>query len=286
MEMSPEKPSSSKKNWLVGLGIGCGAVIVIVILLFIGGFYFVKNITKGFKDSEQITRALQAKFGKIEDFAPDPSGAVAADRIEAFLKIRESTSPARTKLEGTLGELAKREKSLSAVRYGIGMVPQMAEYFRARGQALMDSGMGMGEYNYLYVLIYFSWMKKPPEDGPGIRMSRDMEGVHLGDRERDSADIQKDIALRRINRTVLPMLRNQLAKIPASPAPATKAKPSFRDALAAEAEAMLSDAHRLPWQDGLPDVLKASFEPFRNRLEAAYSRLTNLFELSFEFQTR
>ena len=51
-------------------------------------------------------------------------------------------------------------------------------------------------------------------------------------------------------------------------------------------EAMLADSHRLPWQDGLPGVLSASYEPFRDRLEASYSRLTNLFELSFEFQNR
>ena len=70
MEMSPEKPASSKKPWLVGLGIGCGAIVVIVILLFIGGYYFVKNITRGFKDSEEISKALQAKYGKIEDFVP------------------------------------------------------------------------------------------------------------------------------------------------------------------------------------------------------------------------
>jgi hypothetical protein len=286
MEMNSGKPSSSKKSWLIGLGIGCGAVIVLIILLFIGGFYFVKNITRGFKDSEQITAALQAKYGKVEDFVPDPSGAIAPDRLEAFLKVRESTAPARKTLEGTLGELAKREKSLSAVRYGIGMVPQMAEYFRSRGQALMDSGMGMGEYEYIYVLAYFSWLKKSPEDGPGIRMSRDENGVRFGDREQESAEIQKDIALRRINRTVLPMLRNQLGKIPQPSATGPKSKTSFRDILAAEAEAMLTDAHRLPWQDGLPDMIKTSFEPFRDRLEAGYGRSTNLFELSFEFRTR
>jgi hypothetical protein len=275
MEMSPEKPVNSKKPWLVGLGIGCGAIIVIVIVIFIGGYYFVKNVTRGFKDSEKIITALQTKYGKVMDFAPDPSGAVAPDRMEAFLKVRESTAPVRARLEETLGELSKREKSLSAVRYGIGMVPQMAEYFRARGQALMDSGMGLGEYYYIYATAYFSWLKKSPEDGTGVNLSAGSGGTWGPERGRDTAEARKDMALRNINRTILPMLRNALGKAD-----------SWKAALTTEVDAMLADPHRVPWQDGLPDALRASFEPFRNRLEASYSRAANLFELFFEFNAR
>ncbi len=276
MEMSPEKPASSKKPWLIGLGIGCGGIIVIVILLFVGGFYFVKNISRGFKDSEQITAALEAKFGKPAEFTPDPSGAVPPDRIETFLKVREITAPARKVLEGTLGELAKREKSLSAIRYGIGMVPQMAEFSRARSQALMDSGMGLGEYQYIYAVAYFSWLKKAPEDGMSRNLTPGPGGMPGPDSDKVSAEAQADMARRNINRMIVPMLRNQLGK----------SSGAFRNALVAESEAMLADPHRLPWQDGLPGVIKASFEPFRDRLEAGYSRPANLFELAFEFRTR
>ena len=36
------------------------------------------------------------------------------------------------------------------------------------------------------------------------------------------------------------------------------------------------------WQDGLPPELEAALTPFRERLEAAYSRATNGAELPIE----
>ena len=45
---------------------------------------------------------------------------------------------------------------------------------------------------------------------------------------------------------------------------------------------MEADPHRLPWQDGLPEVLESSLKPFRDRLEASYGRITNMFEISYE----
>jgi hypothetical protein len=45
---------------------------------------------------------------------------------------------------------------------------------------------------------------------------------------------------------------------------------------------METDRYRIPWQDGLPEIIDLSLRPFRDRLEAGYSRLANLFELAFE----
>ena len=45
---------------------------------------------------------------------------------------------------------------------------------------------------------------------------------------------------------------------------------------------MEADLHRLPWHDGLPEVLEPSLKPFRERLEASYSPMTNMFEISYE----
>ncbi len=46
--------------------------------------------------------------------------------------------------------------------------------------------------------------------------------------------------------------------------------------------AMEADRYRLPWQDGLPEVLEISLSPFRERLEASYSKMTNALEVAFE----
>jgi len=293
MDMERGNSSDSKSKWLVGVGIGCGAIIVIIVLLFIGGYFFVKNMTRGFKESESKMNELAVKYGRIEEFCPNPSGAIGPDRLEAFLKAREAVAPNRKRLETSFEQLAKDRRSFAAIRRGLGVVPQVADYLRVRYQALLDAGMGMGEYYFIYVTAYESWLKKPVEDGPGFRFSGD--GGMRTDWDREGAqDIQKDIALRRIHRMVLPMLKNQLAKlVPENAVPGAtsgttgrgeeKRTPSkWQKALAAEVKTMEADPHRLPWQDGLPEVLESSLKPFRDRFEASYSRMTNIFEISYE----
>jgi hypothetical protein len=49
--------------------------------------------------------------------------------------------------------------------------------------------------------------------------------------------------------------------------------------VSSELTSLESDTDRVPWQDGLPDVLASGLEPYRNRLDGSYSRATNPFEL-------
>jgi hypothetical protein len=293
MEMKRGNSSSSKSKWLVGAGIGCGAIIIIIVLLFIGGYFFVKNMTRGFKESESKMNELAVKYGRIEEFCPNPSGAIGPDRLEAFLKAREAVAPNRQRLETSFEQLTKDRRSFAAIRRGLGVIPQVADYLRARNQALLDAGMGMGEYYFIYVIVYESYLKKPMDDGPGFRFPE--SGGLRTDWDREGAkEMQKDFALRRIHRAVLPMLKNQLAKLATeNAAPGAAAGTSGRgagkgaplkwqEALAAEVKAMEADPHRLPWQDGLPEVLESSLKPFRDRFEANYSRMTNIFEISYE----
>jgi len=293
MEINQGNSSGSKSKWLVGLGIGCGAIIVIIVLLFIGGYFFIKNMTRGFKESESKLSELAVKYGRTEEFCPNPSGAIGPDRLEAFLKAREVVAPNRQRLETSFEQLTKDGRSFAAIRRGLGVIPQVADYLRARYQALLDAGMGMGEYYFIYVISYESWLKKPVEDGPAFRFSEGGSMRTNWDRE-GAQEMQKDYALRRIHRTILPMLKNQLVKLateneaPGAAAGSTGrgggkgALSKWQEALAAEVKAMEADPHRLPWQDGLPEVLESSLKPFRDRLEASYSRMTNMFEISYE----
>jgi len=219
--------------------------------------------------------------------------AVLPKTLEAFLKAREAVAPNRQRLETSFEQLTKDRRSFAAIRRGLGVIPQVADYLRARNEALLDAGMGMGEYFFIYVIAYESYLKKPMDDGPGFRFPE--SGGIRTDWDRESAkEMQKDFALRRIHRVVLPMLKNQLAKpapenaVPGEAAGTTgrgaeKGAPSkWQEALAAEVKAMEADPHRLPWQDGLPEVLESSLKPFRDRLEASYSPMTNIFEISYE----
>jgi hypothetical protein len=285
VEMTPKKSSS---KWLLGLGIGCGGAVVIVILLVIAGYFFIRTTTQGFRESDGLMKSLTAKYGRIEEFCPDPRGAIPAGRLEVFLGVRESAAGARTKLEESLELLAKDRDArgehgrspgniFQSLKTGMGMVPQISDFLKARAQALLDREMGAGEYYYLYVIGYYSWLKKTPMDGAGLRFGG--PGTNSSDPDdQDAMTVSKDMNLLRIHRLVLPMLQCQLAKLGSGGA--TEAEGKWREALAAEVKAMEADRYRLPWQDGVPAEIDNSLRPFRERLEAEFSRMADLFEIS------
>jgi hypothetical protein len=291
MEMTPKKPAN---KWLIGLGIGCGGVVVIVILLVIGGYFLVRNATRGFRESDELMKSLTAKYGRLEDYCPDPAGAIPAGRLENFLAVRDATASVRAQLEESLESLAKtrdagegRDRSagtvFQALKTGAGMVPQISDFLKSRAQALLAKDMGPGEYNYLYVIAYYSWLKKKPMDGAGFQFIGPGRNSMNAD-EQDALAVSKDMRLMRVHRLVLPMLQCQLRKL--GPAPAGGPRDRWRDALTAEVKAMEADHYRLPWADGVPAEVGDSLKPFRDRLEAGFSRMADVFEVSADLRTR
>jgi len=291
--MNETKSSNTTKKWLVGCGIGCAVIILILIVLGVGGYMFFKNLIGEFKVQEELMQTLTERYGEIRDFCPDPNGSISSSRIEAFLSVREAFAPFQEKLEISMRELQDRAEQTEVevkkpknvfemVKLGFGLIPQIAEFLKFRNQALLDAEMGMGEYYYIYAISYFSWLGKPPEDGPDFEVigPEDSES-RWGEMDRDEIrEERRDSMLRRLHRTLLPMLQNQLEKLVATGASETLSE--WEDLLKAEIQAMEEDRFRLPWEDGLPDVTKASLEPFQDRLEQSYNPMTNPFELTIE----
>jgi len=289
--VDPNQPgkSSSTKKWLIGCGIGCGVVIVIAALLITGGVLYVRNLVKGFEDSEALLETLTEKYGRITEFTPYPEGRIPAVRIERFLEAREATREQRDEIERSIALLDEDQEIdmesggniFQKIKLGFGLIPQIAGYFKARNQALLDAGMGMGEYYYLYSIIYFAWLDKPLLDGPPISFGTRDEEIRIEDWDDEEArEVQRDLSRRRIHRMLLPMLQNQYDRL-AEGSPAQFSQ-DWREALEAELEAMEEDRYRLPWEDGLPEVTTASLKPYRTRLESSYSRLMNAIEISME----
>ena len=54
---------------------------------------------------------------------------------------------------------------------------------------------------------------------------------------------------------------------------------AWRDEVELEMARLRDDPSRLPWQDGLPDRVAASFEPYGDRFEATWSPRTAVFDL-------
>lgn len=292
MDMNQTKSSSSTKKWFIGCGIGCGAVILIGVILIASGYFFIKNIVGEFKDTEAMTEVLTERFGRIPDFCPDPEGTIRPERIEAFLSARDGFAPVRERITKSMEALSRgRDKDevevekpksvLTMMRLGFGIIPQTAEFIKTRNEALLDSEMGLGEYYYIYVVAYYSWLGKAPEDGPDFQIVGPDEEGDFGywDRE-DSKERRRERLLRRLNRMLLPMLHNQLEKLIAEGG--AKASGEWRQILEREIEALEEDRERLLWQDSLPEVIEASLRPCRDRLEASYNPMTNPLEVMIE----
>lgn len=291
--MNEAKSSNTTKKWLVGCGIGCGAILLIAIVLGITGFMFFKNIVDEFKDTEEMMNVLSERYGEITDYVPSPDGSISAHRLEAFLTVREVFSKSRKELEASMQALEDRsagievdvkkpQNVLQMVKLGFGLVPKLAEFMKARNQALLDAEMGMGEYYYIYVIAYFSWLKKNPEEGPAFQISETgEEGMRWGELDREEVrEARRDLLLRQMHRMLLPMLHNQREKLISGEIPDAQAE--WKAALEAEVQAMGKDRYRLPWQDGLPAKTEASLEPFRQRFEQSYNAMTNPLELTWQ----
>ena len=290
--MNQTQSTSSTKKWLIGCGIGCGVVIIIVVILLASGYFFVKNIVDEFKNTEAMTEVLTERFGRITDYCPDPDGAIRPERIEAFLSARDAFAPIRERIAKSLETLSQRKdvddvevgkprSMLTMLRLGFGIIPQTAEFIKTRNEALLGVEMGLGEYYYIYVVTYYSWLGRNPEDGPGFQIvgpdkERDLD---YWDRE-DSKEMRRERLLRRLNRMLLPMLRNQLEKLTEESEP--KASEEWRQMLKKEIETLEQDKERLLWQDSLPEVIALSLTPYKDQLEASYNLMTNLLEVTIE----
>ena len=217
MDMNQQQTSSSSatKKWLIGCGIGCGVIILIVVILIASGYFFIKNIVDEFKDTEAMTEVLTERFGRIPDFCPDPDGTIKAERIEAFLAARETFRPIREEIAKSMEilsqkkdvddiEMGKPRSMFTMIRLGFGIIPQAAEFIKTRNEALLEAGMGLGEYYYIYAVAYYSWLGKNPEDGPGFQIIGPDENEDFGTwGEEDSKELRRERMLRRLNYRVV-----------------------------------------------------------------------------------
>ena len=284
--------SSSKKKWLIGCGIGCGVVIILAALTGVGGYFFIRNIVDGFRDSEAIMSTLTERFGRIKDYSPEPDGTIKPERIGAFLEARETMKPDQEKLEESLKILSnpKKESEIESkpsgnvftkIKIGLGLIPQIANFFKSRNQALLDAGMGMGEYYYIYSITYFSWLNHADVDGPPIQLTGDDDEFTFGDWDgEESLEVRRDMILRRLNRMILPMLRNQQKILLENKI--TGIPEDWPKILSDEIATLESNRYRLMWQEGLPEIISSSLEPFRKRLQASYSPMMNALEIAIE----
>lgn len=272
--------SSVGQKWLIGCGAGCLLVALVFIAIVTGGVMFVRDTVSGFEAAVETRGELEKKFGTTGEFTPWPGGEIPADRIETFLAVRQGTELERQDIAANFAaipmseteakELESKpsgEKALSIFKIigsAMGLGGEMGDFFMARNASLLNQEMGMGEYSYLYVVIYYSWLGHDRDEGPATgRDENDHVDVQFGQPRTDS----------RARDDLLSMLRNQLRQ------DESVASDEWIALLTAEIEAMGRNSRRYPWQDGVPPSIAESLEPHRERLESSYDPISNMFEL-------
>jgi hypothetical protein len=165
----------------------------------------------------------------------------------------------------------------------------MMRFISIRNQTLLEQGMGVGEYQYIYALSYFVLLNKDPADGPGFVLSGDEDdeeddGVRVDWGVGDNGEEVKEARGRRvrsfINDLQIVVLENQIAAYQASlPTGAALASDPWGAQMLAEMEKMRLETLRIPWEEGLPEQTRASLEPYRDRLDASYDPMTSVIEM-------
>ncbi len=281
----------STKKWFIGCGIGCGIIVVILLILLALGFFFVKDMVYKFEETGELMDSLKTLYGEIEDYTPSSNGRIPYERMEAFLYVRESLTPFRDRLYHSIslldsvrnqesGEEVRRPGQIfRAFKAGFGLIPGIGDFYTHRSQSLLEVEMGLGEYIYIYILSYYSMLEKLPGDGPGFQLLQGDKEWSFDEWDRDDNFEERNLKVsERINQLILFMLKNLLPQLD-SPS-SNPGEDEWRGAFLAEIQALEGDFRRIPWQDGLPFVIEASFRPFLTRLENTYSPLTNILELA------
>ncbi|MBK8167019.1 MAG: hypothetical protein IPK64_13850 [bacterium] len=198
------------RKWLLGCGLGCGGLI----LLSIGGpivlgLFLMPPLDRAIDAQKELVAAL----GAPDDHVP-PAGPVAADRLDAFLAVRRAVMPHCAAFEeftrdlGRMDELGSQSdqppgreifRAVTSVTGSIlGLVGDIGKLNEARNRALLEQKMGLGEYTWIYVLAYHSWLGHPIPDradgddgeGDGARVER-LRTTVLGLMRRHAAALEE-----------------------------------------------------------------------------------------------
>ena len=282
-------------KWLIGCGIGCGAVILLVIIVLGVGYLMVRNTVQNVREIEVTSDRLVEAYGDIREYVPPVDGIILPERIDTFLAVRDSMAPFREEMVRVLDDISdevdgiERESRsfwniLGIVGKGIGIIPRMIEFYSVRNDALLASGMGPGEYVYLYVTAYYSFLRFDPADGPPFPMTGDEDTPPPWMRDEPETTEDEEMRaerryriIRQVNWIFRSFLVNQIEQL--EDGTVGDIDTAWKRTLERELEALRDDRERLPWESGLPERIEAVFRPFRSRLEASYDPVLNPLEI-------
>mgnify|MGYP001823244020 CR=1 FL=1 len=270
--------SNTTTKVLAGCGVGCLFFLVAIGGLGWMGYRWAKTAVEVVEEAERAEERLEAEYGAVQEFTPPVDGRIAADRIEAFLAVRELMAPQRTALSESITALEPTSdggavSGLRAARAGLKMAPRILEFARARNAALLEVGMGPGEYTWIYWLTYHGWLGHPVGESM-LNEIMESSSKSGGSVQMHIDGIKTEEAEWRLRRDLYAMLQNLERELSSE-----NERFELSEVLADELAALDGDPGRMPWPEALPEIFAAGLEPYRDRLEVSYSPATNIFEL-------
>jgi hypothetical protein len=259
-----------------GCAIGCAVVVLGVVAAGFGGWKAVQGMVRGMESAGEARAGLEHQLGRVRDWTPPLDGRIPADRMEVFLAVRDDLTQPAASLSSLLATLDGPEGdkttpgALRVMQAGFQFLPTMGAYCEARDRALLDAGMGPGEWAWIQILAYHSWLGYKLIEP--VRMRTNRPG---GVRVEMQGEPSHDSAVRHARGDIYAMMRNLRDALDAS----DDVDPDWRAAVGREMTRLRDEPDRIPWQDGLPDRVVASLEPFRDRLESSWDERTGVFNL-------
>jgi len=272
--------ASTTSKVLAGCGIGCLLVIIMAVGVSFMGYRWVEDTTEAVEEAGRIERELEETYGPARAFVPAPGPGVPSDRMEVFLAVRDALTGTRDELSATVTGLAGSDgvpgvgNGFRAARAGISLGPRVLEFANTRNRALLEAGMGVGEYTWIYWFTYFAWLGHPADDSSLHEMVESHNSDGSGVQIYIDGGMEPERITWRLRRDITAMLRNLQSELESDPAQA-----ELLAAVTTEMAELDADPGRVPWQSDLPEAFAVGLEPYRERLEATYSKAANPFEL-------
>ena len=280
------------KKWLIGCGIGCGFFVLVLGGVGTVGYFGVKKFADRAERIEATFDRMDAEYGHPSEFVPEIDGSIPADRMEVFLMVRAEVRDVQQEVSGMFRTLDGKGESgfIAKAKAGMKFIPSLLIFIEERNGFMLDHGMGVGEYQYIYSLAYYGLLDKDPSDGPGFSVVTDDDdeeengwqwNVNTGDDDDEDIRDKREQEVRRfVNRVQSRVAANQLEALDANAGYLEGLDfDTWRAELAAEVAAMDRESLRLLWEEGLPIHIRDSLEPYRDRLDATYDDMTSILEM-------
>jgi len=229
-------------------GLGCGVVLLVLAVVAVA---MVGLTYQHYGRDIAVQEEVERRHGARTAYQVPADGSLPADRLGCFLAVRRALMPRCEEITGitaafrNVADEARGEQPAPAALFGrvagaarhmptMGLV--FGEYVTQRNRELLERGMGLGEYSWIYVTAYFACL--------GQRPQRVLEGEDRPSLFEDRVFVESAGVIAR---------HVAAAGLTAGP---------WVDELAR----MRRDRGRIPFEDGLPPELAASLESFRNEL--------------------